>query len=85
MCANEHVQAPTIPCAAAMASRTAACASWKPQPVPWGGRSGWPTEDPVVSGGQVGVAEGGGGRVLVAMVMKPFLRPLWAVPLWSLV
>lgn len=37
----------------------AALANWRPQPVPLGRRSGWLAEDPVVSGGQVGLLGGG--------------------------
>ena len=49
-----------IPCAAATVSRMAAPASWRRRPAPSGRRSGWLAEDPVVSGGLVGLAGGRG-------------------------
>lgn len=59
--------ASTILCAAVTVSLTAVCASWNPWPVPLGGKSKWPAEDPVVSDGQVGWV---GRRLLVNMVIE---------------
>lgn len=50
-----------------MVSLMAVYASWNPWPVPSSGKSGWPAEDPVVSGGQVGWV---GRRLLVNMVIE---------------
>lgn len=40
-----------ILCAAMMVSLMAVCASWNPWPVPLGGKSEWPAEDPVTNVG----------------------------------
>lgn len=45
-------------CVAVMASHMAVRVNWKLQPVPLGGRSEWLAEDPVVSGGLVGLVVG---------------------------
>lgn len=65
--ASGCAQISTILCAAVMVSLMAVCASWNPWPVPLGGKSKWPTEDPVVSGGQVGWV---GRRLLVNVVIE---------------
>lgn len=46
-CAQESM----ILCAAMMVSLMAVCASWNPWPVPLGGKSEWPAEDPVTNVG----------------------------------
>ena len=50
-----------------MLFRSAVCASWNPWPVPLGGKSEWPAEDRVVSGGPVGWV---GRRLLVNKVIE---------------